>query len=133
MKKIRFNVPVKERTNAYLYIVFNPAMPGWIKFGQTTRLNQRLNQLSSSSPVPFVLLYKKKVRRDWALKIESALRKDIGQFDAERLPRNSFQRSQEWVFYNKDHAFNSSRTQAINWIKNNISRSLTLYHGLEKH
>ena len=128
MKKIRFAVPVKERANAYLYIVFNPAMPGWIKFGQTTRLEQRLNQLSSSSPVPFVLLYKIKIRRDWALKIESAIREDIGQFDAERLPRNSHQRSREWVYYNREHSYNSSRTQAVNWIKRIIKHSLRMYH-----
>jgi len=130
---MRFFVPVGERANVYLYIVFNPAMPGWIKFGQTTRLKQRLNQLSSSSPVPFVLLYKIKVRRDWALKIESEIRKDIGQFDAEMLPRNSYQRSQEWVYYNKEHGFNSSRTQAVNWIKKTIKRSLITYHYLEKN
>ena len=130
---MRFFVPVGERANVYLYIVFNPVMPGWIKFGQTTRLKQRLNQLSSSSPVPFVLLYKIKVRRDWALKIESEIRKDIGQFDAEMLPRNSYQRSQEWVYYNKEHGFNSSRTQAVNWIKKTIKRSLITYHYLEKN
>lgn len=121
----------KIKTNTYLYIVFNPAMPGWIKFGQTARLKQRLNQLSSSSPVPFVLLYKIKVRRDWALKIESEIKKDISQFNLAKnwLPRNCPQRSKEWVYYNKEEKLNSSRTEAVNWIKSIIKNSLRFYHG----
>ena len=125
-------IPIKKRTNTYLYIAFNPAMPGWVKFGQTTKLDQRMNQLSSSSPVPFILLYKIKIRRDWALKVESHLKREIGQFYAEKLPRNSYQRSHEWVDYNHHRGFNSSRTFVVNWIKKEIKNSLKFEHMLSR-
>ena len=130
MKKIRFAVPVKERANAYLYIVFNPAMPGWIKFGQTTRLEQRLNQLSSSSPVPFVLLYKIKIRRDWALKIESAIKhefKELWHINRAGIPKRSHKRSLEWIYYRGEEV-QHCRTDMVNWIKRTIKHSLRMYH-----
>lgn len=41
-----------------VYIVSNPAMPGYIKIGRTADLIHRINQLNSSSvPLPFVCEY----------------------------------------------------------------------------
>ena len=73
-----------------VYVFTNPAMPGLIKVGMTTRddVKQRLKELSSPTgvPVPFVCLYATEVTD--AQKVEDALH---GAFDCDRInPKKEF-------------------------------------------
>lgn len=50
--------PAAQDTSGIIYILTNPAMPGYVKIGRTTNLMQRLTQLNSSSvPLPFVCVH----------------------------------------------------------------------------
>jgi hypothetical protein len=110
----------------YVYIAFNPAMPGWVKFGQTKDIQKRLNQLSGSSPVPFVVLHKIKVVDKLAWKIETAIKKEFNEFKG--LYRTSL-RSPEWIYYNKDSDFICSRYELVSWIKSIIRTNLLNFHA----
>ncbi len=117
-----------KKVTTYLYIVFNPAMPGWIKFGQSQFLEQRLKQLSSSSPVPFVLLYKIKIRRDWALIIESSIKhefEELWHMNRAGIPKRSRKRSLEWIYY-RGEDIQYCRTDVVNWIKQIIKGHLKI-------
>ena len=59
----------------YLYVLQNPAMPGYLKVGSTGNLDERVETLSNSTsiPVPFQLIYVVKTPR--ALKLERRIQK----------------------------------------------------------
>ena len=110
----------------YVYIAFNPAMSGWVKFGQTKDIQKRLNQLSGSSPVPFVVLHKIKVVDKLAWKIETEIKKEFNEF--KHLYRTPL-RSPEWIHYNKDSNFIRCRAEVVSWIKSIIRTNLLNYHA----
>lgn len=109
----------------YVYIAFNPAMRGWVKFGQTKDIQKRLNQLSGSSPIAFVILHKIKVVDRLAWKIETAIKTEFNEFPG--LYRTSL-RSPEWIYYNKNHPHHC-RAELVDHIKKVIKTNLLDYHA----
>ena len=70
-----------------VYVLQNPAMPGYVKIGMTDNLDQRMQQLFNSSvPAPFICHYAARVQNP--ARVERALHEIFG--DKRAHPRREF-------------------------------------------
>ncbi len=78
----------KDKEKGIVYVLTNPAMPGLVKIGMTSRLDidARMKELYSTGvPVPFECAYACEVKSSDCVKIEKALHK---AFDPNRINAN---------------------------------------------
>lgn len=85
----------RNRGGGYLYVITNPAWPGWCKIGRTTNIRSRLRTYQTGSPL-----------RDYHLHYHRWVRDVVA---AEEVLKNTFkgtEKTHEWHRLHPDDAAN---------------------------
>ena len=96
---------LEKVTNGYVYVMINPAFPGWVKVGSAVSMSDRENSYQTGDPFRQYKMYGGVFTED---------RVQLERKCHEHCERSAQERRGEWFKINEVHALNIIRKEARN-------------------